>query len=224
MALRAKSEIFCYLKYTEVNIMDLYLLRALPHRLNRETQFLNGRISIGWPCGINFTGASRENISTALSANKDNISSIQISIVEMFLHMTIGSIVLTPSLSKNLVHIFETKSLYKYDQSKDNNIEGNPHYIDVKLIASVPREELPGPLQKSLSGAKKLLSNACKHEKSFSDYMGLRLKTGREVPQVSDQRRMEAINILYGLLHSKDEKICLDAAIALINCPVSLLE
>ena len=152
--------------------MSAYILRALPHNINREDQFLTGRLSIGWPVNRNFQNLDRSEIKEILENEYDDISGIKISMVEQFVHMPKGSIILSPSVNdKLLIHIFKTTSKYRYDATKDNDTDGNPHYIEAEFLKTVTRKSLPNEVLKSLSGALKTLSNISQHNQVLEDFI-----------------------------------------------------
>lgn len=198
--------------------MNAYILRAKPHRKNREKSFLDGRISIGWPCGESFEGKNRAEISVILTNIDAEISEISVSMVGLFVEMPIGSIVLTPSLQdKSLIHLLRTTSTYKYDSAADSDDIGNPHYIDAEHLKTVPRSTLPKAVLRSLSGARKTLSRISQHFELLADFINAGFEVDPETQLDSRDSRVEAVKVLYDLLSSNNENIRLQAAIAIIG-------
>jgi len=195
--------------------MNIYILRAKPHNRNRENEFLNGKISIGWPCSQNLDGKKRNELETILKEKYSAISTINISQVEQFINIPQDSIVITPSIkNKSLIHLFKTRSTYKYNPINDNNEIGNPHFIDVELIKTIERLELPENIRRSLSGARKTVSNISKHSKIMEAFLNNENPISSEL---TNQRKEEVLNVLEELLKSDNEEIRLKASIELLN-------
>lgn len=204
--------------------MNSYIIRSKPHGKNRENEFKAGRISIGWPCGESFQYKNRKEISTILKSKNKEISEVSISMVDLFVRMPAGSIVLTPSIQdRALVHIFKTTSLYQYDVTADSDQKGNPHFIEAKYLKTVARKDLPEKVLQSLSGARKTLSQISQHYgllENFIENDYQRAPKPTRTHPVIDMR-LEAIDTLYSLLvNSNDENIRLGAARAIIECEV----
>ena len=198
--------------------MNAYILRCKPHGFNREQEFLDGRISIGWPCDKSLAKMSREEISKVLSAKYDDLSEISVSMVNLFVDIPANSIVLTPSIkNKSLIHIFKATSEYQYDCSADRDDIGNPHYATVEFLKTVPRAGLPKSVIRSLSGARKTLSQIYQHYELLDAYISsdFELDGSPEITNSGD--KSEASNVLYELLTSENESIRLNAAIAILN-------
>ena len=198
--------------------MNLYIIRSKPHNHNREDEFLNGRISIGWPCDHDLKLKNRVDLEIILKKKYSDLSQINISQVEQFINIPENSIVITPSIkNKSQVHIFKTISTYKYDSSKDNGKIGNPHFIDVELIKTIQKLELPEDIKKSVSGARKTVSNISKH----SEIMDFFLKKGNNNLNHKDnsnnKQREKGLKVLEELLNSDNEEIKLKASIELLR-------
>ena len=192
--------------------MNLYILRSKPHYNNREEEFLNGKISIGWPCNHNLNLKKRAELENILKKRYTDISQIQISQVEQFINIPSNSIVITPSLKdKSQVHIFKTIGSYQYDSTKDNDEIGNPHFIEAKLIKTIKKSELPEDIKKSLSGARKTVSNISKH----SEVIKLFLK--EKDTNSNNIQREKGLKVLEELLNSNNEEIRLKASIELLH-------
>lgn len=198
--------------------MNAYILRCKPDGFNREQEFLDGRISIGWRCGKSLAKMSREEISKVLSDNYDDLSEISVSMVNLFVDISANSIVLTPSIkNKSLIHIFKVTSEYQYDYLADRDDIGNPHYATVEFLKTVPRAGLPKSVIRSLSGARKTLSQIYQHYELLDAYIrsDFELDSSPEITNSGD--KSEALNVLYKLLTSENESIRLNAAIAILN-------
>ena len=198
--------------------MNSYILRAKPHGKNQENQFLGGRISVGWPCGESLEGKNREEIYSILSDRYSDITETSVSMVYLFVKMPIGSIVLTPSIQdRSLIHIFTTESSYKYDEDSDSSEIGNPHFIEAKYLKTVPRDNLPKPVIRSLSGARKTLSRISQHYELMDDFISSNFDPEAEIISTTSENRSEAVAVLYELLGSESESIRLNAAIAILE-------
>ncbi|MGB5444019.1 MAG: hypothetical protein WBM99_00820 [Psychromonas sp.] len=198
--------------------MNAYILRPKADGKNRESEFIGGRISIGWSCGESLAGKNREEISIILAKKYSDLSEISVSMVGLFVKMPIGSIVLTPSLQdKSLIHLLRTTSTYKYDPSADNNEKGNPHFIDAEYLKTVPRSSLPKAVVRSLSGARKALSRISQHFDLLDDFISSGFESESETLADPTGNRAEAVNVLYDLLSSDNENVRLQAAIAIVG-------
>lgn len=200
--------------------MQAYILRAKPHGIDQEKQFLDGRISIGWPCGISLDGKTRDEINTILSEKWNDITETSVSMVYLFVKMPRDSILLTPSNeNRSNIHIFVTTSTYKYDKSADTNEIGNPHFVEAKLLKTVPRDSLPNAVLRSLSGSRKTLSRISQHYELLDDFISSKFETELEsdVVTTSVESRTEAMSVLFELLSSESESIRLSAAIAILD-------
>ncbi|EGR2498666.1 hypothetical protein DYC00_18465, partial [Vibrio cholerae] len=203
--------------------MNAYILRCKPHGFNREQEFLDGRISIGWPCGTSLANKSREEVANDLAKRYPDLSEISVSMVNLFVDIPTNSIVLTPSIkNKALIHIFKTTSTYQYDAAADNNDVGNPHYVMAKYLKTVARADLPSAVVRSLSGARKTLSQISQHYDLLDDYIASDFEAEVESEVSISGNKAEALNVLYELLASNNENIRLNAAIAILNCEQKL--
>lgn len=204
--------------------MKSYIIRSKPHGKNRENEFKEGKISIGWPCGVSLEHKNRSEISAILKSRYKDISEVSVSMVDLFVRMPVGSIVLTPSIQdRAFVHIFKTTSLYQYDATADSDQKGNPHFVEAIHLKTVARKDLPENVLQSLSGARKTLSQISQHydllEKFIEDDFQRAPRPVQKGPVID--MRLEAIDTLYSLLvSSNDENIRLGAARAIIECEV----
>jgi len=195
--------------------MNAYILRAKPHGKDKEPEFLEGRISIGWPCGEDLSGKDREVISSVLKNRYSDISAISVSMVKVFVDMKPGAIVLTPSLQKrSLVHLFRVTSAYQYDSSYESN--GNPHFVEAQFLKTISRENLPKKVVHSLSGARKTLSKISQYFGVLDEFIESDFKTEEE-SNSSEANMSPAIKVLYELLDSEDEEVRLRAAITIVG-------
>lgn len=198
--------------------MSAFILRSKPSGYDRETQFKNGKISIGWARGCSFEGLNRNQLSEVLGDKK---SAITLSMVQLFVHMPIGSIILTPSLNNsNLIHILITKSTYKYDASADNKEIGNPHYIEANFLKTIPKKSLPNEVLHSLSGARKTLSRISQYYDVLTSFINRGFEVENEKIRLSsnsEEVKSEAIRVVFELLSSQSEEIRLKAAALLLT-------
>ena len=198
--------------------MNAYILRAKPHGKNQENEFLDGRLSVGWPCDASFEGMNREELSSILTMKYHDITETSVSMVDLFVKMPIDSIVLTPSLqNRSLIHIFRTVSMYKYDHLADADDKGNPHFIDAVFLKTVSRDSLPKAVLRSLSGARKTLSRISQHYDLLDDFVSSGFDANLDVLPLAIDTRTEAMNVLSELLNSENDSIRLQAAIAIVQ-------
>jgi len=192
-------------------------VRAKPHRVDREEQFLAGDISIGWPEMGDLDGADRPTIQSALEKHRPNgASSLKVTQIYKFVHLPVGSLVLTPSYETRGVHLFRTKSGYRYRD--DWSEGGNPHTIKVEYIKTVSRDAFPEQVQRALLAAKKAVTDFSKYEPAISaiaDGQGPRGDGPASTAASPDA--VEARRTLRELLSSKDEHVRLKAAMALVG-------
>jgi hypothetical protein len=139
------------------------LIRPLPHGIDRENDFVNGIISLGYPLVDDLREKqkilSKEEI---MSRAKEPYGDRNISLVAHQIHnfatLPIGSIVVTPSLKSRDLHFLETVGEYYFEpDAKDDEI-GNPHQIKVKLLKTVPRIIFSAAFQSMLNAAKKAVT------------------------------------------------------------------
>lgn len=197
---------------------NLYLVRCKPHGIDREQEFIGGRISIGWPCEESLEGMNRDEISDTL-ADKYDMSGISVSMVDQFVKMKEGSIVLAPSLEKDDIHVLRTTSSYIHEIDKVE--DGNPHCINGEYLCSVQRCDMPNSMGKSLRGARKTVSRLFRHNRTFHSFLekGCQECAAEEHEDLENMAvdREAALTVLKELLASKDDNIRLQAAIALVN-------
>jgi hypothetical protein len=198
--------------------MNAYILRAKPHGKNQENEFLDGHLSVGWPCGVSFEGKDREELSSILTDRYHDITETSVSMVALFVKIPITSIVLTPSLqNRSLIHIFRTTSMYKYDHLADFDNKGNPHFVDAEFLKTVARDSLPKAVLHSLSGARKTLSRISQHYGVLDDFVSSGYDANFDTLPLAEDNRSEAVSVLYELLSNEDDNIRLQAAVAIVN-------
>lgn len=195
-----------------------FVIRAKPHGTNREQQFLGGTASIGWPRTGSLKGADRAAIERALKVgHSDSATSLSMSQIYNFVHLAVGSLVLTPSYETRDIHLFRTKSAYHYRKAWVE--AGNPHTIAVEHLKTVSRDVFPEDVRKALLAAKKTVTDFSKYEAAISAIADARnLDPGGHTAttEISGLRE-EAVRTLRELLSSKNERIRLQAALALVD-------
>lgn len=132
-----------------------WLLRPLPHKINRLDEFKNkGIIAVGWPCIGNLYGKSRTQIKENLSVDPYNYVGSRLgqaaSNLDLFVNrMEIGDLVVMPY--KDDIYFGRITSDYNYNQEKDNDEDGYPHQRKVEWVTNkASRKKLSDDLRKSL--------------------------------------------------------------------------
>ena len=197
---------------------EIVVVRAKPNLVNREDQFLGGVASIGWPDTGDLAGADRSAIERTLKEHHpSNALSIRISQIHKFVNLPVDSIILTPSYETRDIHAFRTTSSYQYRREWVS--EGNPHTIAVQHIKTLPRRAFPDRVQRALLAAKKTVTDFSKYESLISSVLidgpAPKEQTGQHAS--APDAEAEAVRTLRELLSSKDEKVRLQAAIALVG-------
>ena len=199
----------------------VFVVRAKPHGFNRETQFLSGIISIGWPTQESLKDKDREELEKILKSEHPDITQLKITMVENFINIPIGSIVLTPSYKNRDIHIFATVEEYKYKPEWADDKIGNPHTIRVNHLKTVPRDHFSDITQKALLAAKKTITNFTQYSNEIQ-----MIVTGQEIYSHENSKiitrqqhedHVEARETLKELLKSSDDAIRLKAALALLD-------
>jgi len=192
-------------------------VRAKPHGVDREKQFLAGDISIGWPEMGDLDGADRATIQSALEKRRPDVaSSLTGSQIYKFVDLPVGSLVLTPSYETRGVHLFRTKSGYRYRE--DWRKGGNPHTIKVEYIKTVSRDTFPEQVQRALLAARKAVTDFSKYEPAISSIADGQGPCGDGAPSTAaSPDAVEARRTLRELLSSEDEHVRLKAAMALLG-------
>ncbi len=199
----------------------IFVVRAKPHNINREDQFLGGTISIGWPTSESLNGKNRDDLEEFLKKAYPDITSMSITQIHNFTTMPIGSIVLTPSYKNRDIHVFETIADYSYSSEWSVEQIGNPHTINVKYLKTLERSHFSEIINRALLAAKKTVTNFSK----YSDE--ILMSIGEDTPGIHDTKEfksaqnfeteIEARQTLKELLKSPDDEIRLKAALALLN-------
>jgi len=140
-----------------------WVLRPYPDGKYKMDEFkCNNFIAIGFPHLGDLSGKDRDAIKKAFivhySYSSNQSLGQAVGVVDKFVNwMKIGDYVVVPDGPN--VYIGIIKSDYKYEASKDNDIEGYPHQRDVEWIydkRSIPRSALTGRLFDSLKGQQTL--------------------------------------------------------------------
>lgn len=185
------------------------LVRAKPHGEDKEKEFLNGCLSIGWPTDFSFEKLTREDLIENLP--KDYLESkTAITQIENFINLKSGDIVLTPGISKRLIYIYEVTSPYQYQVQN----EINPHTISAKLIKEISYDELPDQLRRSIKAGRRAVTNLTDYNKDIELLFNEEFKTSKEINNDLKERSFE---ILKDLLDSENESIKLQAALGILN-------
>lgn len=199
---------------------EILVVRSKPHGFDREKEFLNGVISIGWPVGLSFAGASREEIASMLEAH-GKYTELEVSQIFNFVHLPPGSIILTPSTSTREVHVFAETKAYSYRPEMDidpgqNQKWGNPHVIEAKHVRSVSREIFPENVQRALKAARKTVTRFTKYADDIREALARAAQGQATAPPLPEaELKREIVDALRGLLRSPNEDTKLRAALAL---------
>jgi len=206
-----------------VKVENVYVVRALPHGVNKENEFLNGIISVGWPCLGDLSGKKKEEIEPIFNEAWPTHGPRNLTQLYNFVTIPIGTIVLTPSKANRDIHIFVTTSSYYYNQDQDiesndapNPLgKGNPHQIKVDYLKTVTRNVFPANIQSALKAARRTVSNFSKYAVIIEAIVNK--DCSKELKEETPDYKLKAIETLKGLLDSKDDNIRLQAAINLMN-------
>lgn len=193
------------------------VVRAKPHNINKEEQFLDGILSIGWPTKDTLEGKTREEVEEIINNEFDNVKQLDITQIMMFIKLPIGSIVLTPSYKNRRIHVFETTSEYQFRQ--DFFEEGNPHTIQANYLSTIEREEFPEVIRRSLKAARKPVTNYSKYEEEINEIVNKikQIRKSEQIEKNADNSQNRAKQALEELLESDNEEIKLQAALALLK-------
>ena len=199
----------------------IFVVRAKPHGTDREDQFLAGTISIGWPTDESLRGKDWYAIEKILKPAYPKITTMSITQVHNFVHIPIGSIILTPSYKNRDIHIFETISDYSYISEWSNEKIGNPHTIKVNYLKTLSRNQFSEIINRALLAAKRTVTNFSKYSNEIlmiieNDIANTKDTKGSKSTQENDAE-IEARRTLKELLKSSNEEIRLKAALALLD-------
>lgn len=199
----------------------VFVVRAKPHGINREKQFLSGTISIGWPTQESLKNKNREELEKILKNVTPDITKMSITQVENFINIPVGSIILTPSYKNRDIHIFTTAEEYVYKPEWADNEIGNPHTIRVNYVKTLSRSHFSDIINRALLAAKKTITNFTK----YSNEIQMIIDGNKPCAQANSKsiklqehgENIEARKTLKELLQSSDDGIRLKAALALLG-------
>lgn len=207
--------------------MKVFVVRAKPHGVDRESQFLSGIISIGWPTSESLANKNRVELAKILRDKfNDDMSEIAITMVQSFIDIPVGSIVLTPSYQSSNIHVFQTTSTYRYVAEWSDDDVGNPHVIEAKYLRTVSRQQFSIIVQKALKSAKRTVSNFSKYSNeildvAFESFDTIDLEKNQSSKGLQEayegNDELEARQTLKELLKSDNDEVRLKAALALLN-------
>lgn len=220
---------------------EAYLIRSKPDGRDREANFLDGELSIGWPFGKSLKGKTKEEISYQMKKKWPVISSLDVTQCYNFASIPKGSIVLTPSLKNPAkIHIFKTISTYIYKHEHES--AGNPHHIFATHIKTVSRSEFSETFKRSMKAARRTVTVMSKYiddilktvghdvidyepdpavltkiEETEKTILTDKNKSCREQEMNLSDDKAAARAVLKELLKSDDESTRLQAALALMK-------
>ncbi len=153
----------------------VFVVRAKPHGVDREDQFLSGIASLGFP-GI----GQLQNLGKAEILNRlrtpfegDSLAATQIA---NFVALQPGAILLSPSYRTRAIHVFSVIGNYRYVAEWDNDETGNPHTLAVKLLATLERDVFSEAIQSALLSARKPVTNFKKYSDEISHLIQQRIE------------------------------------------------
>lgn len=136
------------------------LVRPKPDGENREGQFLDGIVSLGYPdlgdLRVGNEIKSYEKIFEFMKVYKEHNTSLSTTQVYNFATLPVGSIVVTPSIKTRDLHLLEIIKAYFFEESAID--DGNPHQLGVKHLKTVSRAIFSTDFQKMLNAAKKAVT------------------------------------------------------------------
>lgn len=133
---------------------NAWLIRPIPHSINRLSEFLNnGIIAVGWPCIGDLTGKSREELKDILSKPPYSYKGLSLgntyATIDIFVNqMKVDDLLLMPNGDD--IYFGKISSKYYLDASVDNNTDGYPHQRKAKWLTNISRKELSKELRSSL--------------------------------------------------------------------------
>ncbi len=207
------------------------VVRAKPHNINREDQFLDGIASIGWPTSESFGGKDWDEIKKILEdhesekedhEDKKIINSIAVTQIHSFVHLPEGSFILTPSCRNRDIHILKTISEYQYKEEWSTDDTGNPHTVKAALLKSVHRSVFSAQVQRALLAAKKTVTDFSKYSEEIATIVNDNNDDDKGISESaaitsSSEIDLEVQETLRKLLKSKNEEVRLKATLALWN-------
>ncbi|MCL1047003.1 hypothetical protein L2737_17020 [Shewanella electrodiphila] len=145
-----------------------------------------------------------------------DLNAHNLSQVEQFLHIEVGSIVLSPSESNaESMHLFRTVESVQYDMNRDNSKEGNPHGVSVEHVMTVKKSLLPPGVLRSLKGARKTVCNFSKHAAAMEEFLKVAEHISEEPVTTEFELQNKVRNTLIQALDSENEIVRVQAAAAL---------
>lgn len=201
-----------------ISVKHVYMVRCIPTGINKEIDFLNGTLSVGWPCLGDLTGKDKNEVEKIFYENYSK----DFTQLYNFITIPIGSIVLTPSTKNRDIHIFQTTSDYIYNEEQEienhnvpNPLEkGNPHQLHATLLKTVSRDVFYRTLKGPILAARRPVTNLSK----YADRVELIVNDDTTKPtKIPNNYKDEAIETLANLLNSEDENIRLQAALNLLK-------
>ena len=168
--------------------------------------------------GISFENKTRDEIKGILKSNYD-ANNLAVTQIWMFIHLPVGSFVISPSYKTRDIHIFQTTSEYEYIEEWDNGDIGNPHTIKAQHLKTVPRSVFSDQVQRALLASKKAVTNFTKYVEEV--IMAINDQEVPDMPEKQEgsqsQAELEARETLRELLKSDDEEVRLKAALGLLG-------
>ena len=158
---------------------------------------------------------------TANISNSSLLLHASITQIHNFVHIPVGSIILTPSYKTRDIHIFETISNYSYIPEWSDEKIGNPHTIKANYLNTLSRNCFSEIINRALLAAKRTVTNFSKYSNEIlliidDDATNFQDATDSKSFQTNGVE-IEARQTLKELLKSSNEEIRLRAALALLN-------
>jgi predicted Mrr-cat superfamily restriction endonuclease len=200
------------------NELEVLLLRAKPNMIDREDQFLDGLLSIGWGLLGDLRGKIKEEVAKLMAEKyPENTGALSTSQVFLFSQLPVGALVLTPSYQTRDIHVFRTKGEYLYDATRE--ADGNQHTIEAEHIVTVRRSAFPEQICRAFLAARKPVTNFTKYRRAIdaciADPGAQELSVQRD--DTRSQAEGEAREALRALLKSDIEDVRLRAALGLLS-------
>ncbi len=193
----------------------IFVVRSKPNGQDKEEDFIDGTLSVGWSEIGDLSGKSKEDIKEDFNRKWDRAGRTELTQLYNFITIPIGSIVLTPSIMAPEVHIFETTSGYTYVKERDDaSGDGNPHQLSCKLLKTVQRGEFSDIVQRAFNASRRAVTNFSKYYPEIEGFLdGQEVSNNRSTDKYSDAAK----DALMSLLNSEDEEIKYKAALALLK-------
>ena len=192
-----------------MNIEKKYLLvRAKINDINREDEFKNGLVSIGWSKGVSFKNLTREEFEKIF----DYKGKTAITQIINFISLKSEDIILTPSIEEKKLYVYKVKSEYSYIKEKEQS--GNPHSVKVELLKIIKYTDLPENLKKVIAASRRPVTNIEKYSKNIDMLYSERLQK-KEILYL--ELKNKSLEILKECLDSKNESVKIQAALGILN-------